>query len=218
MKVSQTDLRETTIQTQDSNEIDNEDWIESCESYYAIADIGFANHAFIATKSSFDSSYLANTGANCCMTPNLLSLQSVEPLREPITVGVAVIRDKNPTFALCTHIGVLPVLCDDGSQILTKCFYNPFASDTIISPQAIIDASTNFHTWKQTGRKFGMAGTLDFISYSTTKTITLSQHNGLYYCSAGVHPILKEPTDDFELNHTILACRLHRSNPSISPV
>jgi hypothetical protein len=37
-----------------------------------------------------------------------------------------------------------------------------------------------------------MAGTLEFIGYTSIKTITLFQFNGLYYYSAGIHPILKE--------------------------
>jgi hypothetical protein len=147
--------------------------VELCESYSAIADIGLSGHVFIAAKSNINSQHLADTGANCCMTPNLASLQSVETLREPITVGVAVMGNSDPTLSQCTHVGLLPVPCDDGSHILTKCFYNPFASDTITSPKAIIDTSNTFHTLKQTGRKFGMAGTLEFIGYDSLKTITL---------------------------------------------
>jgi hypothetical protein len=146
IKVNRADLQETTLRTPHMSDTEDNSQIEACESYYSIADIGSTNHAFIASKLNMDPSHLADTGANCCMTPNLSSLRDVETLLEPITVGVAVMNDKNPTYAQCTHIGVLPVLCDDGSQILTKCFYNPFASDTILSPQAIIDSSSEFHT------------------------------------------------------------------------
>ena len=151
IKVNQADLQETTIRTQHLNETEDYARIEARESYHSISDIGLTNHAFIAAKSTVEPSHLADTGANCCMTPNLSTLRDVETLLEPITVGVAVMNDENPTYAQCTHIGVRPVLCNDGSQILTKCFYNPFASDTILSPQAIIDSSGEFHTWQQTG-------------------------------------------------------------------
>ena len=221
IKVNRADLLETTHQTHHMNENEENSQIGACESYYSIADIGLTNHAFIASKSSVNPTHLADTGANCCMTPNLSSLRDVETLLEPITVGVAVMNDKNPTYAQCTHIGVLPVPCDDGSQILTKCFYNPFASDTILSPQAIIDSSSEFHTWQQTGRKFGMAGTLEFIGYTSVKTITLSQSNGLYYCSAGIHQILKEEVDHHPIfhktsipdNQPTLIHRTHHSDP-----
>ena len=77
MKVNQTTLRDMINQTQDFDDIDKEEWIESCESYYAIADIGLAKHSFIAMKSSIDPSHLADTGVNCCMTPNLSANQAL---------------------------------------------------------------------------------------------------------------------------------------------
>jgi hypothetical protein len=182
---------------------DTEPRIEHCERYHVIADLGLSHRAFIASKSSARPSHLADTGANCCMTPDMALLQSVETLLEPITVGVAIVGTHDPTYSQCTHIGFLPVLCDDGSHILTKCFYNPCASDTIISPQAIVDMSDEFHSWQQTGRKYGLPGTLEFLGYSHNQSITLRQHNGLYYCSAGIHPILKETPATCALPHEL---------------
>jgi hypothetical protein len=106
-----------------------------------------------------DKGGMADTGANCSMTVNWNALQNVKKLDTAIIVGVAVTDDGSMRqTAECTHIGDYPIECDDGSTVYTKCFYNPNASHTIISPQAIIDASLEFHTWEQVGRRMGQPG------------------------------------------------------------
>jgi hypothetical protein len=119
MKVDPIKLHRATNIIDNLADNDTDEWIEACESYYTIADIGLSGSVFIAAKSSTNPTNLANTGANCCMTPNLMSLHSIELLCKPITVGVAVKGDKDPTYSQCTHVGSLPVLCDDGSHIHT---------------------------------------------------------------------------------------------------
>lgn len=77
----------------------------------------------------------------------------------------------------CTHIGDLMIKCDEGSTFTTTCFYNPNMSDTMISPQAIINESNDLTKWNQSGRKFGQPGQLNFIGPNGTKSITLQQYN-----------------------------------------
>lgn len=72
------------------------------------------------------------------MTANLAALSDVRLLNHPIVIGFS---------SECTHIGKLTIKCDDGSTFKTNCFYNPKASDTIISPQAINDESDEFTEW-----------------------------------------------------------------------
>lgn len=63
---------------------------------------------------------------------------------------------------------------------------------TVISPQAIIDESTDFTCWNQSGRKFGQPGQLNFIGPNGTKTITLQQYNGLYFISLAFYSIVDD--------------------------
>jgi hypothetical protein len=136
---------------------------------------------------------MADTGANCSMTANWSALKNVKKLVEPVTIGVAVTNDGVfSNSSMCTHYGDYPIKCDDGTIIFTKCFYNPNASDTIISPQSIVDSSITFHTWQQVGRRMGQPGQLNFIGTNDIKTITLQQNNGLYFCNAEMYEVVNE--------------------------
>jgi hypothetical protein len=116
-----------------------------------------------------------------------------ETVETPIIIGLAVSSDGSiSSSSECTHIGDLRIKCDDGSSFTTTCFYNPNASDTIISPQAIIDESTEFTSWSQSGRKFGQPSQLNFIGPNGTKTLTLQQYNGLYFISSASYSIVDE--------------------------
>jgi chemotaxis response regulator CheB len=95
---------------------------------------------------------LMDSGANCSMAADISLLQNVQKLDQPIVVGSAITEDGETSATECIHVGDLEVICDDGSSITTMCFYNPSASDTIVSPQSIIDQSKTFDTWKQVGR------------------------------------------------------------------
>ena len=88
---------------------------------------------------------MANSGANCYMTNNWKSLENITVLSSPVQVGMALQKDGvHLDMAMCKHVGDLSIECDDGHVIQSKCFYNPHASNTIISPQAILDQSDQF--------------------------------------------------------------------------
>jgi hypothetical protein len=126
------------------------------------------------------------------MTADISKLTNLRKLDQPIIIGVAVNDNGDSSANECTHIGDLQVKCDDGSTISTICFYNPSASDTIISPQSIIDHSTEFKSWTQVGQRFGKAGTIQFNGDGITKSLTLQQNNGLYYCNSETFDIFND--------------------------
>lgn len=163
-------------------------------TYNIVADMGTYARTFIISKcATACQDKLADSGANCCMTADLKAMKNVTKLPIPITIGLAVTGDTtNIQGTECTHVGELPIQCDDGTSIYVRCFYNPNATDTIISPQAIVDSSEEFTEWKQTGRRMGDPGILTFIGPSVSKSITLHQNNGLYYCNPTTIPIDNE--------------------------
>eukprot|EP00956_Cyclotella_meneghiniana_P004202 scaffold5163_cov49-Cyclotella_meneghiniana.AAC.3 len=169
--------------------------IEDCsivEEYTVIADLGTYYKTFVInTASPTSNSTLADTGANCSMTANINILKNVRKLDTPIIVGTAVTNSGDVQSAECKYIGDLPIQCDDGDIIYTTCFYNENASDTIISPQSIVDESPSFICWEQRGKKLGQPGMLIFKSKDTEKVITLQQQNGLYYCNTRSYPIIR---------------------------
>jgi hypothetical protein len=184
--------------------------------YNVVAGLGTYGRAMVLNK--LEKGGMADTGANCSMTANWKALQNVKQLEKSIFVGVAVTDDGNiRQTADCTHIGDYPIECDDGSVIFTRCFYNSNASDTIISPQAIIDASADFHTWEQIGRRMGQPGQLRFIGNGGAKTITLQQNNGLYFCNSQVFEVQDETEAwckslDPDLDVKVNQCQVNRSS------
>ena len=175
------------------DQFDEEDYSipASVETYTVIADMGTYGRTFRINKTKPNRGELADSGANCSMTPNISALRNITKLRHPIIIGLAITDDGTKTSSSeCTHIGDLPVVVDDGTTFTTKCFYNPHATDTIISPQAIIDESNEFVEWKQVGRKFGQPGQLHFVRGDDSKvTVTLHQRDGLYFINSESIPI-----------------------------
>ncbi len=76
----------------------------------------------------------------------------------------------------------------DSGIYFQPCYYCENAVETIISPQAILDASDTFVEWSQTGYKDDSPGTLRFYSDSglDSITLTLTKRDGLYYTHTDV--------------------------------
>jgi hypothetical protein len=72
----------------------------------------------------------------------------------------------------------------DGSLYYQHCYFCQNVTETIISPQAIVEASDTFTSWHQTVHKGGLPGSIHFESASRilSMTLSLSSINGLYYC------------------------------------
>jgi hypothetical protein len=151
----------------------------------ATARIDFSNDtppSICTTK--FESSHsgeLVDTGGNFCMCNNLDMLVNIEPIR-PFGISMAATQEK--TTPTCTHRGEFPIPMLDGSVLYTPMFYNPTASDCILSPQAICSNSNGYLVkWTQEGGITSPTGTIVFHNKHGTPVIKLelSQRNGLYY-------------------------------------
>jgi hypothetical protein len=96
----------------------------------------------------------------------------------------------------CTKRGLLPLPMADGSLYYQPCYFCQNATETIILPQAIVEASDTFTSWHQTGHKGGLPGSFRFESASGILSMTLSLHsiNGLYYCLLDVLAVDSNPT------------------------
>jgi hypothetical protein len=186
--------------------------VSQVSKYNVIADVGTYGKTFIVSKAAkINGNKLLDSGANCSMTADITLLQNLQKLDQPIVIGLAITEDGETSATECTHVGDLEVLCDDGSTITTMCFYNPSASDTIVSPQSIIDQSNIFDTWKQVGRRFGQPGSIEFHGKGIVKSLTLQQNNGLYYCNSQTFDII----NDFDTKHLPTINRLTMKDKAI---
>jgi hypothetical protein len=194
-------IKEQVEDTMDFESYESEkedDRVSQVSKYNIIADVGTYSKTFIVSKAArINGNKLMDSGANCSMTADKSLLQNIQKLDQPIVIGLAITEEGETSATECTHVGDLEVQCDDGSTITTLCFYNPSASDTIVSPQSIIDQSNTFDTWKQVGRRFGKPGTIEFHGKGIVKSLTLQQNNGLYYCNSQTFDII----NDFDRHH-----------------
>jgi hypothetical protein len=83
----------------------------------------------------------------------------------------------------------------DGFLYYQPCYFCQNATETIILPQAVVEASDTFTSWHQTGHKGGLPGSIHFESASGILLMTLSLHsiNGLYYCPLNVLAVDSNP-------------------------
>jgi hypothetical protein len=128
---------------------------------------------------------LCDSGANLCMTNNPDLLVDVRPCK-PFTISLATSDGGHSHMNICSSHGLLPLPLLDGTSYYQTCFVNTYASETFISPQAIIDSSAGvFDKWQMEGFSQGRPGALSFYSPSglLTMSIPLTQQDGLYYSS-----------------------------------
>jgi hypothetical protein len=142
------------------------------------------------TKSGRPSS-LADSGANVCVTndPSLL-IDVVEINSVPL--GMATSSPDAPTnpTSLCTHKGFLPIALLNGSIHYQPFLVNRHATNTIISPENLLNNNHPFHRWTQAGCKLPAGGCNyspgDLSFYDSASQLLLSlplqRQQGLYYC------------------------------------
>lgn len=118
-------------------------------------------------------SSMVDGGANICLTGTLSLLVDTIPI-SPMPISVAVEGTGASTADCCTKRGLLPLQMIDGGTYFQPCYYCENAVETIISPQAIVDASDTFVKWSQTGYKDDSPGTLRFYSASGLAGMTLT--------------------------------------------
>jgi hypothetical protein len=160
---------------------------------------GFTD-GFFSLRISANNGSLINSGANICIT-NLIGLLVDAMDIPPFTFSIGR-GGGTPNIDNCctTRRGLLPLPLVDGSLYHQPCYYCKNATETIISPQAVVDATDTFVSWHQSGHKGGLPGSICFESSSglLLMTLCLQSINGLYYCSLyvltvddnSIHPYL----------------------------
>ena len=140
-------------------------------------------YASTSTDTTTPTHGLFDSGVNLCMTnnPNLLVDVRTCP---PFTISLATTDGGQSHKNVCRSRGLLPLPLLVGTTYYQACFVNPHASETFISPQAIIDSSAgSFDKWQMEGLSQGRPGHLLLFSPSglLKTSIQLSQQDGLYY-------------------------------------
>ncbi len=118
-----------------------------------------------------------NSGANLCMTNNPNLLMDVCPCA-PFTILLATSDGGHSHMNACRRHGLLPLPLLDSTTYYQMCFVNPYASETFILPQAIINSSAgSFDKWQMEGFLQGHLGVLSLYSPSglLKMSIQLSQ-------------------------------------------
>lgn len=126
---------------------------------------------------------MADTGANVCITDTEDGLTNVHRI-PPVTLNLALDNGSDMTYPSCNLMGYLPMVRTDGLEHLQPFLINKAATDTIVSPESILHASTDFHSWHQVGYKNGPSGRLEFRDKEgkILLDLRLEKQNGLYYC------------------------------------
>ena len=89
---------------------------------------------------------MADTGANVCMGPYTDSLMDVHDIT-PVPVGLAVEPTTTQEVSYCKQMGYLPIPRLDDTIHLQPVLINADATDFIISPEAILQASDDFYMY-----------------------------------------------------------------------
>lgn len=147
---------------------------------------------------------LIDPGANICMTNALEPLKNLRRLPIPLKVGVAVEGRSEPQQSTCTHVGDLPIRLSDGRTHYQRCYYNPDATETFISPQAIVESSDVLVHWTMRGSSLptqGGALRIESEDGQVTLDIPLSRRNGLYYCQHDFLSMDRTPLADVNTLH-----------------
>ena len=126
---------------------------------------------------------LMDRGANICITGILGLLVDVEPI-PPLPISVATTSGSFSMDDCCMKWGLIPLTLSDGSMYYQPCYYCKNATETIISPKAILAASDTLVHWTQEGHRGNAPGSIRFSSDSSLYNITLHLENGMDYITA----------------------------------
>jgi hypothetical protein len=152
-------------------------------------------YAFTPTDTTTPTRGLFNSGAILCMTNNPNLLVDVRPC-PPFTISLATTDGGHYHKNVCRSRGLQPLPLLDGTTYYQTCFVNPHASETFISPQAIIDSSAgSFDKWQMEGLSQGRPGHLSLFSPSglLNMSIQLSQQDSLYYSTTDTFTVDTNP-------------------------
>jgi hypothetical protein len=152
----------------------------------------------VFTATTFDTlthPSMMDSGTNICVMGILGLLVKVSTI-PPLPILVATKSNLLSLDNCCTKRGYLPLMLDDGSIYYQICYYCANALETIISLDAILQASNILTHWQQEGHRDGSPGTIHFTSNSGLYSITLAlkKRDGLYYCPTNVFTVAPYPT------------------------
>jgi hypothetical protein len=148
----------------------------------------------VSTSTGQRFSSMIDGGANICLTGTLSLL--VDTISIPPMPNSVAVEGAGASIAdCCTKRGLLPLQLTEGGVYFQPCYYCENAVETIISPQAILDASNTFVEWSQMVYKDDSPGTLRFYSDSglANMTLTLTKQDGLYYTHTDVFTVDRDP-------------------------
>ena len=116
------------------------------------------------------------------MAPDASKLIRVHDIT-PVQVDLALTPEQPQQPALCNQMGYLPMTMANGKMHDQPFLINPNASDMIMSPEAILQASSTFHRFEQLGFKSDQPGNVRFYSCDgdLLMNLDLFKDNGLYY-------------------------------------
>jgi hypothetical protein len=129
------------------------------------------------------------------MTNNPNILVDVCPYA-PFTISLATSNGGHSRTNVCQCRGLLPLPLINGMMYYQTCFVNPYASETFILPQAIINSSGgSFDKWQMEGFLQGRPGILSLYSPSGIfkMSIKLRQQDGLYYSTTDMFTMETNP-------------------------
>jgi hypothetical protein len=129
------------------------------------------------------------------MTNNPNLLLDVHPCA-PFTILLATSDGGHSHTNVCRRRGLLPLPLVDRTTYYQTCFVNPYASETFILPQAIIDSSGgSFNKWQMEGFTQGCPGILSMYSPLglLKMSIKLCQKDGLYYSTTDTFTVDTNP-------------------------
>jgi hypothetical protein len=132
---------------------------------------------------------LIDAGANICITGDYHLLLDATPI-PPFSLSVATMST-SANNNLCTMKGLIEIPVTDGRPYLQECYFCEHATETIISPEAILAGNDALTNWTQSGSKDATPGSITFRNDdgSVSFTINLTKVEGLYYCDSQVpHP------------------------------
>jgi len=119
-------------------------------------------------------------GANRSVTNLSEQLISYKNIKKYPMSGVAA----GGAALICTGIGYLPWIADNGEILLVKCYYSTDAADTIISPtDIVINSLSDYEAWEQYSHIDTATGYIKFHRRDgqSTVTYTLNMTNGLWF-------------------------------------
>jgi hypothetical protein len=175
----------------------------------------FTDHYYVQGILVNDGS-LFNSGANICITYALGLCVDVVDI-PPFTFSISRDSTTLSNNDCCTKRGLLPLPMADGSLYCQPCYFCKNATETIILPQAIVEASDTFTSWHQTGHKGGLPGSIHLESANGLLSMRLSlcSINGLYYCLLDVPAIDSNPIQPYHYHASVSKVSLDMHTPHL---